>query len=70
MLISHKYKFVFIGVPKTGSTSIRNSLSKYGDVFSSTDASSPVYIHAKSKELKNILLKMNGIGMNILNLLL
>jgi chondroitin 4-sulfotransferase 11 len=52
MLISHKYKFVFIGVPKTGSTSVRNSLSKYGDVFSITDTSSPVYVHAKSKELK------------------
>ena len=52
MLISHKYKFVFISIPKTGSTSIRNSLSQYGDVFSSTDPNSPVYLHIKSKQLK------------------
>jgi hypothetical protein len=52
MLISHKHKFVFISIPKTGSTSVRNSLSQYGDVFSSSDTKSPLYLHIKAKDLK------------------
>jgi hypothetical protein len=52
MLISHKHKFVFISIPKTGSTSVRNSLSQYGDVFSSSDPNSRLYLHLKAKDLK------------------
>tara|TARA_B100000212_G_scaffold341984_1_gene326986 strand:- start:14864 stop:15547 length:684 start_codon:yes stop_codon:yes gene_type:complete len=31
MILSHEHKFVFIAVPKTGSTSVRRSLSKHSD---------------------------------------
>jgi len=57
MLVSHKHKFVFISIPKTGSTSLRNTLSEYGDVFSNSDADSAEYVHIKAQELKKHFIK-------------
>lgn len=52
MIISHKYKFIFIAVPKTGTTSIRNFLQPYCDIFPNLDLKSPQYVHTNIKTLK------------------
>lgn len=33
MIISHKYAFVFLSVPRTASTTVQNHLSKYGEAY-------------------------------------
>jgi hypothetical protein len=52
MIISHKYKFIFIAVPKTGTTSIRNFLQPYCDVFPNLNSKSPQYVHTNIKILE------------------
>ena len=51
MRISHKYKFIFISIPKTGSTSVRSILDPYSDIISVNDKNSPYKHHTTSKNL-------------------
>jgi hypothetical protein len=50
MRISHKHKFVFVSVPKTGSETIRQVLNPFSDIKSKFEP--PYDHHAKSKELR------------------
>jgi len=58
MRISHKHKFVFLSVPKTGSSSIREALFPYSDILSNGDTKSPYFHHVSAKVLKNHFRKM------------
>lgn len=48
MLISHKHKFVFVSVHKTGSTSVRRKLYNYADIHGSSSKYSSFYYHTSS----------------------
>ena len=52
MRISHKHKFVFISVPKTGSTSVRSIIDPYSDILSVNDKNSPYKHHTTALNLK------------------
>lgn len=52
MRISHKHKFVFIAVPKTGSTSVRSIIDPYSDIVSVNDRNSPYKHHTTALNLK------------------
>lgn len=49
MKISHQYKFVFLGNPQSGSTSINKMLDSYSDISGSGDF--PFHHHATAKQL-------------------
>ena len=67
MILSHKYKFVFIGVPKTGTQSMSEILSLYEktpptrflDKTNKTGYHQPFYAHAKAETVKKYFIK-NG----------
>ena len=59
MRISHKHKFIFIAIPKTGSTVIRNYLDAYSDIKGNSSNLSPYYHHVKASSLKSYFLKNN-----------
>lgn len=51
MIISHKHKFIFVHIPKTGGGSIRRTLLPYADIITAKDAKTE---HAKKfRELIN-----------------
>jgi hypothetical protein len=52
MRISHKYKFVYIAPPKTGSETIREMLDQYSDVIGGPPGKSLPYTHIKAYGLK------------------
>ena len=52
MRISHKHKFVYIAITKTGSTTVRHLLTKYSDICSKT-GKGPFGHHVKSNDLKD-----------------
>lgn len=58
MRISHKYKFVFLATPRTGSTTVRKVLDEYSDILSvrisQRTRQFPYYDHISAAELKRI----------------
>jgi len=58
MRISHKYKFVFLATPRTGSTTVRKVLDDYSDIISvrisQKNRQFPFYDHISAAELKQI----------------
>ena len=59
MLISHRYKFLFVSVPKTGTVSMLKALHPYGDVFNTPNPFSPLYLHNKAEKIKKLFIE-NG----------
>jgi len=47
MRVSHKFKYIFVSIPKTASTAIRESLNDYCDVSSDSYPTHPGAVNAK-----------------------
>ena len=52
MRISHKHKFVYIAITKTGSSTIRSGLDEHSEVTPSHDKESPLHFHVEAFRLK------------------
>ena len=56
MRISHKHKFVYISITKTGSTTIRHLLNKHSDIIS-TGSQGDFRHHNTAQQLKDVFTK-------------
>lgn len=52
MLISHKHKFIFFHIPKTGGTSVESKLKAFSDITAINQKDNIYWHHAEPQELK------------------
>ena len=57
MRLSHKYKFIFISIPKTATTTIRYALDDVSDIKSEDGSEKDFYHHVSANKLKSIFKK-------------
>ena len=58
-MISHKYKFVFLHIPKTAGTSVSDILGAYCETLPTPDRSSPYYYHAPLSKIQKYFISQN-----------
>lgn len=52
MLISHKHKFIFFHIPKTGGTSVESKLKAFADITAINKKDSIYWCHTEPQDLK------------------